>query len=609
MYNKLSNTRQQTHSFGVFILFQAIALLLLFGNTGYGQDRVPEITAMELQRDVFYFASDLLQGRYPGTPEDDQAAEYIRDQFQKAGLTLLSEDGFQRFNIVTTVEAGNRNSLRIADYEAVMKEDFIPLAFSKNDHISAGVVFAGYGFEIDEDSLQWNDYENIDVQNKWVLILRGDPEMEDQESLFISYSADRDKVLTARDHDAAGVLLVSGVEYDSKDKLEELHFDKTLSNAGIPVIHIKRHIADMILEETGENIGQIETLLNDTLMPFSFDLSGRIDASTEIILQEVQTQNVIGMVEGNDPGFLDEYIVVGAHYDHLGLGGPGSGSRVPDTLAVHNGADDNASGVAGVIELAYKISANKKKLKRSIIFIAFGAEEMGLLGSAYFVKNPPVDLASIEAMVNLDMIGRLDKEKRAVMVGGTGTSEESESILHKLNKEQLSLSFSPEGYGPSDHASFYGENIPVFFFSTGAHIDYHTPEDDAYKLNYYGEKDLLEYIDKLLMYLSGMEEPLTFKEAGPKKRSGKGYRFKVTLGIMPDFTSTEENGLGVGGVNKDGPAYSGGMEKGDLIIALDGKPVNNIYDYMNRLKKLKPGQTITVDVIRQGEKKVLIIQL
>ena len=206
------------------------------------------------------------------------------------------------------------------------------------------------------------------------------------------------------------------------------------------------------------------------------------------------------------------------------------------------------------------------------------------------------------AMINFDMIGRLKTENPAVMIGGTGTSAESEAILSSLNTGTMKLSFSPEGYGPSDHASFYAENIPVFFFSTGAHEDYHTPDDDWDRLNYEGEKNVLEIGKQLVTNTGNRDEILTFQEAGPKEQEGgrAGYRFKVTLGIMPDFTSTVEGGLGVGGVKKDGPAYKGGMLKGDVITAIDGKQVNDIYDYMNRLKKLQPGQVISVDVIAAG---------
>jgi aminopeptidase YwaD len=347
------------------------------------------------------------------------------------------------------------------------------------------------------------------------------------------------------------------------------------------------------------------------MRPGSRALSSKVEATTEVIQEKVIARNVVGLLEGSDPVLKDSYIIVGAHYDHLGMGGPGSGSRFLDSMAIHNGADDNASGVGGILELAAFFASEKASLKRSIVFIALDGEELGILGSRYFVEHPLINLKNTDAMINFDMIGRLKKESPAIMIGGTGTSVESAGILNSLNAGSIKLNFSPEGYGPSDHAAFYAENIPVFFFSTGAHEDYHTPDDDWDRINFDGEKDILEIGRQLITVLANQGANLTFQEAGPKQQEGgkAGYRFKVTLGIMPDFTSTVEGGLGVGGVKKDGPAFKGGMLKGDVITAIDGKQVTDIYDYMNRLKKLQPGQVISVDVLREGKTVILIIQL
>ena len=240
--------------------------------------------------------------------------------------------------------------------------------------------------------------------------------------------------------------------------------------------------------------------------------------------------------------------MIGAHYDHLGMGGPGSGSRLMDSMAVHNGADDNASGVAGMLEMAAKLSKDRASLKRSIIFVAFDGEELGILGSKYFTEHPPVKLNTIMAMINFDMIGRLKDESPAIMIGGMGTAKESAGILDSLDNGGIQLNYSLEGFGPSDHASFYAEDIPVYFFSTGAHEDYHTPDDDFDRINYAGEKGVLEIALQLVEELANRDTFLTFQEAGPKEQAGRGgYRFKVTLGIMPDFAGTTTGGLGVGG--------------------------------------------------------------
>jgi aminopeptidase YwaD len=346
------------------------------------------------------------------------------------------------------------------------------------------------------------------------------------------------------------------------------------------------------------------------LKPVSFEIDTKISATAEVIQEKVMARNVIGYLEGSDPVLKSSYVVIGAHYDHLGMGGTGSGSRFMDSLAIHNGADDNASGVAGVLELAASLGSDEPAPRRSVIFIAFDGEELGLLGSKYYVNHPVFTLKDAVAMINFDMIGRLKQDNPGIMIGGTGTSAESEDLLNSLDSGNIQLNFSPEGFGPSDHAAFYGENIPVFFFSTGAHEDYHTPDDDWDRLNFEGEKEILEIAEELVVKLADRDSLLTFREAGPKEQEGRaGYRFKVTLGIMPDFTSTTETGLGVGGVKKDGPAFKGGILKGDVITAIDGKQINDIYDYMNRLKKLQPGQRISVDILRGDKKEILIIQL
>jgi membrane-associated protease RseP (regulator of RpoE activity) len=222
-----------------------------------------------------------------------------------------------------------------------------------------------------------------------------------------------------------------------------------------------------------------------------------------------------------------------------------------------------------------------------------------------------VDLKNVKMMINFDMIGRMNKEERSVMVAGTGTAVELEEMLAEYEANSaISFGHSPEGYGASDHASFYASGVPVMFFSTGAHPDYHTPADDAEKINYSGEKEVLDYSYEIILDLINRDSSLTFQEYGPKKKEGRyGRGLKVKFGIMPDFTSNDNDGLGVGGVTMDGPAYNAGMLKGDKIVAIEGQPVTNIYDYMNRLKKLKPGQTISVDVLREGQPKVLVVVL
>ncbi len=571
----------------------------------------PEITVQELKDHIYYLASDSLKGRKPGTPEGKLAAEYIRNQFVSFGLNPIGEDGFQYFEVIMSVQPGENNRGTLNGTELILEKDFYPSAFSSNKEVNAEVVFAGFGLDVDHDSIKWNDYNDLDVEGKWVLVLRGDPEPDNSESLFISYAGIRDKALTARDNKAAGILFVKGTQFANDTALKDASFDRVTAEVGIPSANISLSLADQILAKSGKTIQQMEEKIIAEKKAGGFNSGTFIDFNIDMERIKVTTSNVIAMIEGNDPQLTNEFIVIGAHFDHLGFGGWGSGSRMPDTTAVHNGADDNASGTAGIIELAERLAADAGKFKRSVVVMAFGAEEMGLLGSQFFAANPLIDLKNVKVMINFDMIGRLDPEKNSVMVAGTGTAVELDNYL-KVYEEESELTFghSPEGYGASDHASFYASGVPVLFFSTGAHEDYHTPFDDAEKVNYEGEKLILDYAYPIILDLINRDESLTFQEAGPKKKTtGYGRGLKVKLGIMPDFTSSENNGLGVGGVTNGGPASKAGMEKGDRIVAIDGMEIANIYDYMNRLKKLKPGQTISVDIVRDNEKKVLVVVL
>ncbi|HTX89208.1 MAG TPA: M28 family peptidase [Bacteroidales bacterium] len=583
--------------------------VLLTGFT-FGQNK-PEITVKGLKSEIYFLASDSLKGRKPGTPEADVAANFIRDHFRAAGLKLLADNGYQYFDIVTSVSLGVHNMITVNDFQGTLQKDFIPVSYSSDGSLTVPAVFAGYGFDINTDSLKWNDYDGVDVKGKWVMILRADPELDNNDSKFIPYTDLRGKVLTAKDHGAGGVLVVTPVALDKDDKLMPLHSENNDVTSGIPVINIKREVANLILKSKGVTIDSLERKLNKTRMPFSFELPVTVEAAAELIMKKAQTENVIGMIEGSDSLLKKEYIVVGAHYDHLGFGGEGSGSRMPDTVAIHNGADDNASGSAMVMELAGKIGGMRSGLKRSIIFICFSAEEMGLIGSKYFVDHPVVDLKKIDAMFNFDMVGRFDTSKNSISVSGTGTSLQSDSILKKYETGlKFQVTHSPDGYGPSDHASFYSDNIPVFYFTTGAHTDYHTPFDDADKINYQKEKEIGDFVCKVIMDVDRSPKDLVFKESGKKEGYARsGRRLKVVLGIMPDFAGTEKRGLRVDGVTKEGPADKGGILKGDIIISINGQSVGNIYEYMNRLSKLNHGQLISVEVIRGDKHEVLLVQL
>ncbi|NOY36066.1 MAG: M28 family peptidase [Chlorobi bacterium] len=566
----------------------------------------PEITTQELKSHEFFLASDSLKGRFPGTREINIAAAYIRDDFKRAGLKLLGDHGFEPFEVVTSIHEGENNHFAFNGEEQTLGAGFAPMSFSSSSTLKAGVVFTGYGFDINEDSLKWNDFSGVDIAGKWVIILRGDPEPDVLDSPFARYSRDRDKAMAAMDHGAGGILLVSGKEFDERDELESLR--KIEYSAGIPVIQITRKVADRLLAPS--TIEQLEAKLNKTGKPASFALPVTVEATTDIKTDKKTTYNVVGLLEGHDPVLRDQIVVIGAHYDHLGMGGPNTGSRRPDTIAVHYGADDNASGTSLVMELAGKLASQQDSLRRSIIFIAFSAEEMGLLGSKYFTKDTLADMHHIVAMINADMVGRLNEEHK-LEIGGTGTTPVADSLLKAIPlADSFKLVLSTEGYGPSDHASFYAQDIPVFFLSTGTHLDYHTPSDTPDKINYPGLKLIGDYIDDLAIELANLENPPVFTKAGPKEGSGFNRRgFKVTLGIMPDYAGEYKNGLRVDLVIPGRPASAAGMQNGDIITAMNGQPVKNIYDYMYRLVKLHPGDRVNVEILRGDTTMILIVQL
>lgn len=567
----------------------------------------PEITVEDIKENITYLASDSLKGRKAGETGGLLAAEFIRDKFENAGLELLYDNGFQKFSLVTEAEIGDGNALKVNNTNFVVEEDFLPYAFSANTTVEADLVFAGFGITMDKDTIKWDDFKGVDVAGKWIMVLQGDPDLENVNSPFLEFSTERAKALAASDKNAAGLILVAGKKFSEEDELSSLFFDKNSSRYSIPVIQVTRELADIILSGSGETVESLETLILDKNATISLISDTKISVTVDVIQKETESQNVVAMLPGNDENLKNEVVVVGGHYDHLGMGGQGSGSRAVDTIAVHNGADDNASGIAAIIELAEKLAAEKSN-KRSVIFAAFGAEEMGLVGSKAFTSKPPVETEKMVGMFNFDMVGRLDDKTNGLSIGGTKTSKETEDILNELNTG-FELAFSPEGVGPSDHASFYLQNVPVFFISTGAHSDYHTPADDTELINMEGVKKVTDYSYLVLMDVVNRDEALTFQEAGAKFQRSRGGRFKVTFGIMPDYAGLEKRGMRIDGVTKDKPAYKAGMKKGDIITAIEGKKVGNIYDYMSRLQTLEAGKIVSVDIIRDGEETVLIVEL
>lgn len=581
-------------------IFLAILCAFLTINA---QKKNPEITVEELREMVGFLADDNLEGRLPGSGNDIKAAEYLIKNISGKNVKLLGENGFQYFDVITGTDFGKNNSLTLNGRNLTFGTEFTTMQLSSSGAVKDTIVFAGYGFNINTPELKWNDYEGLDVKGKIVMILRGAPKDESMKATYDTYSPLRKKIITARDAGAAAVIFVNGEDFDSADNLAELNKSGREPDAGIPAVHIKRRFADEILNKT---VSGYEKEYAASKKPASFITGWEADITASIKIIKKRTANVIAMVEGTDPVLRNEYVLVGAHFDHLGYGGMGTGSRRPDTMAIHNGADDNASGSAAIAEIIEKIAS--EPFRRSVIYIAFGAEEMGLLGSKYFTENPVTELNKIRFMLNLDMVGRLGADK-VFTIGGVGTSPEFKTIIENLIPVYgFKPTLSQEGYGPSDHASFYAKNIPVMFLFTGVHEDYHTPADDAEKINYEGQKLIADFAFDVLKDIANRENFIQFTEAGPKERpQSSGY--KVSLGIMPDMSSSDIKGVKAEAVIPGKPAEKGGMKKGDIIVALNGKPVTNLYEYMDRLNELKKGDVVKVDVQRDGKTITLEITL
>ena len=579
--------------------------------TGLLAQSIPEITAAELAKHVKYLASDQLEGRKSGSKGGEAAAQYIANEFKSYGLKPIGDQGsfFQNFDFVAGVKLGEGNSLTFnVDGKLVpmsVDRDFRPLGFSLNESFEGPVVFVGYG--ISDTAKKYDDYAGVDVKGKAVLVLRNAPPPEAMRDLG-QYSSLRYKAAKARELGAKALIVVTGPEDSDTDDLMKLAYDNTSGNAGLPAVNITRKAADELLRSSGKNLKDLQQEINRAKAPRSLELSSvSIRLNTDLNQIRQMTRNVVGFLEGSDPGLNNQLIVVGAHYDHLGMGGEGSGSLKPDTVAIHHGADDNASGTSGVLELAQAFAAAKSDLKRSFLFIAFTGEELGLLGSAYYVNHPLLPLDRAVAMINMDMIGRLNN--KSLIVYGVGTSPGFEELVKKHNKDSVFvLKLNKDGYGPSDHASFYGKQIPVFQFFTDIHSDYHRPSDTYDKLNYQGEEQIVRYIEGIAKELSKSTERPQYVAVEAPRQPGAGRSTRSYMGTIPDFGEQVE-GMKISGVREGSPAAKAGMAGGDIIVKFGKVDIKNLYDYNYALGEYKPGDEVDVVVKRGTETKTVRVKL
>tara|TARA_B100000470_G_scaffold221376_1_gene211610 strand:- start:6904 stop:8721 length:1818 start_codon:yes stop_codon:yes gene_type:complete len=570
-----------------------------------------EIMTYEILEHIKYLSSDKLEGRFPGSEGSKKAIKYISKNWEAQGVLPAGTKKYEQpFSYISKVSLGNRNILRVRNSKSryKIKKDFIPIGWSGNGNIDDKVVFVGYGFDID-DSLSWNDYINVNVKNKWVLMFLNGPDGNSPHSPYGYHKKLYNKVIAARDRGVGGILFMEREEKEN-NKLKPLVYRQSASSAGLPIIQITHAVANNIINDKDKTVTDLRSKIDQELASFSFELDRKVSARVNLKFEKETATNVIGFIEGSDPILNKEYIIVGAHYDHLGYGGHMSGSLNPDSMQIHNGADDNASGIAGILELSHKLMMNKKLLGRSIIAICFDAEEKGLLGSKFYTQTPTKDLEQTAIMINMDMIGRLNE--KPITVGGVGSAKtlsETIEVVQKNHTLKIDKNISGMDFGRSDHASFYREDIPVLFFFTGAHQDYHKPSDDWDKIDYQGEKEVLNFVYDLIVQLSTNKEKPIFTEIANDNSDNQSPSFNVTLGVIPSYGS-QKIGMEIDGISrKNGPADKAGIKKGDIIIEINNKKIRNIYDYMARLAELNSGDKIIVKIIRNKIEMELILDL
>jgi hypothetical protein len=480
---------------------------------------------------------------------------------------------------------------------------------------AAGLLFDGQGlgraglagYGIVAPDLQRDDYAGVDVKDRIVLLLRYGPDGDDPQSRWAAFTSLRMKAAAARAKGARALLLVTGPKTTGvQDALVPLRGEASLTDAGLPAVSIKRHVAEALFERSDTTLEDAQARLADG-KPAPFAVKGaRVEIEVDATPRRSTTRNVIGLL--SRPGDAGgEAIVVGAHYDHLGRGTTGS----LDAAAagkIHYGADDNASGVAAMLELARRFAARRHSLKRSVVLVAFGAEELGVLGSSHFVKNPTLPWSQVVAMANMDMVGRL--RENTLDVHGVGTSPAWKPLVDEAGRTlALTTRLHEGGYGPSDHSPFYAAGKPVLFAFTGAHADYHRPSDTPDRVSASGIEKVAEFMERVLGGLTDSDAPVAFvRVAADKEAQGPTRSFRVWVGGIPDY-GAEGPGVTFSGVSPGSPAEKAGVLAGDVLVRFAGKDIRNIYDYTHALSESKAGDTVTAVVKREGREVELSVTL
>ncbi len=575
----------------------------------------PHFSSQRFMENIRHLASDELRGRGNGTPELNKAGRFIAHQFQKFGLEPApGASGYlQKFPIATSATIGQENSLIIESAKGknflALNADFRPLSFSSNGSLKAPLVFVGYGITASE--YNYDDYRHIDVKGKIAIAIHHEPQEHDEESIFMGHQSTAhghpvNKAINAKNHGAVGIILVADAGNHRRKNQELFKFENFSGPraVGIPAIQVTTKVVNGWFKRAGQDkdIEVLRQAIDKDLLTRSVELgdSVQISLNTELKQNQSEVANIVGYLPGKNPNLQNEFIILGAHYDHLGLGGVTS-LAPSQGKSIHYGADDNASGTSGLMELARQFSQNRRYLARSLIFVAFAGEELGILGSNYYTAHPPVPLNQTVAMINLDMIGRATNGQ--LYVGGARTSPTFEKLVKQANQRiGLDLSFSITAYGASDHTSFAVKEIPVLFFFSGLHSDYHKPSDTWEKIDSKNSVRVLDLVYHVAGEISRQKKrPIFVRIADAhtsKTLTGGGYG--PYFGSIPDFSQIE-NGVRFADINEGSPASIAGIIAGDILIEFNGKKIENLYDFTYALRACIPGDRVRVLVLRKNK--------
>ena len=558
----------------------------------------------EIRKDIGYLASPALEGRRTATVGEHLAAAFIEERFRAAGLTDVRQ---QPFDFQSGVGLGPNNTMKVTlgpkRISAELDRQFAPLALSANGEVESEVVFAGYGIVAEN----YDSFAGLNVKNKIVMVLRFSPESapESERERLRHYAPLRMKAMQARERGAKAILVFAGPNSLPEDSFISNSHDVSFADSGIIAAQISRKLAQEILASAGKDLKQTQDSLDQLETKTGFVVPGAtVKLRVDLKKQTAVGHNVFGMVRAGAPDRTEQAIVVGAHYDHLGHGD--ENSLAPQPGQIHPGADDNASGTVGVIELARYFSQRRSRLRRDLIFVCFSGEELGLLGSAAFARNPPVDLSHVVAMINMDMIGRLREQRLAIQ--GTGSAILWPRLIEQAAlSTPLRVSLSSDPYLPTDSTTFYEKDIPTLNFFTGSHADYHRPSDTADKINAAGEAQVLALEARIIEDLATRKDPphwvkVTTPAQGPGREGLRAY-----LGTIPDYTDSTQPGVKLNGVRPGSPAERGGLKAGDVIVDLGHKRITNIYDYTYALEGVKIGAPVEITVMREGKPTTLTI--